>query len=195
MTILPSQRQDQILKWLQEKQSLTIDEMVQFFGVSIMTIHRDLDALAQMGLVEKVYGGVMLNKAKTDDSSTCPMCNSTISDRTRFIIKLATSDTTQACCPHCGLMLMDGQAVKSALTRDFLYERVTNVLQATYVMGSHVILCCSPSVLCFAIREDAERFQMGFGGQVMTYEEAQAALHHQHGSMHHHPPDHKHSTD
>lgn len=189
MSSLPSQRQDQILKWLQEKQTLTIDELVQHFGVSVMTIHRDLDALAQMGLAEKVYGGVMLAKFKVDDPTVCPMCSITISDRTRFIIKLVSGDTLQACCPHCGLMMMDGQAVKSALTRDFLYERVINVLQATYVIGSRVILCCSPSVLTFALHEDAERFQQGFGGQVMTYTEAQAALHHQHHSMHHHPPD------
>lgn len=189
MSILPSQRQDQILKWLQERQSLTIDELVQFFGVSVMTIHRDLDALSQMGLAEKVYGGVMLTKVRGDDPSSCPMCNSAIADRTRFIIKLASGESLQACCPHCGLMMMEGQPIKSALTRDFLYERVINVLQATYVLGSRVSLCCSPSALCFALREDAESFQRGFGGQVMTYEEAQAALHHQHGSMHHHPPD------
>lgn len=184
MRPLPSQRQELILKWLHDQQSLTVEELVQHFEVSVMTIHRDLDALAQMGLVEKVYGGVVLTKLKPDEPTTCPMCKMAIADRTRFTLNLMNGETLHACCPHCGLMLMADHPIKSALTRDFLYERVTNVLQATYVVGSDVILCCSPSVLCFALAEDAERFQVGFGGAVMTYHEAQAALCHQHADPH-----------
>jgi hypothetical protein len=184
MNSLPSQRQELILKWLQEKESLTIDELSQHFSVSIMTIHRDLDNLTQAGLVEKVHGGVMLAKSRADTALCCDMCAMSVSPRTSFVIRLISGETLQACCPHCGLMMMSGQTIKSALTPDFIYNRMNNVLQAFYVIESRVMLCCSPSVICFANHEDALSFQVGFGGQVAPYPEARELLLAKHHCMH-----------
>ena len=58
---------------------------------------------------------------------------------------------------------------------------MVNVYQAAYVLGSDVTLCCVPSVLCFASRPEAERYQRGFGGQVLDFDAARAAL----GQAHH----------
>ncbi len=184
MSSLPSQRQELIMKWLKDKQALTIDELCQEFGVSNMTIHRDLDALVQAGVAEKVHGGVTLAKPKTADPSLCRMCGLPVTIRTGFVIHLQSGEMFQACCPHCGLLSMEGQAIKSALTSDFIYCRMTNVLQATYVIESRVLLCCAPSVLCFSMVEDAVSFQAGFGGQIASYTEAQhwlSAQHYHHG--------------
>jgi DeoR family transcriptional regulator, copper-sensing transcriptional repressor len=183
MSNLPSQRQEHILKWLQEAQSLSIEAISQHFGVSIMTVHRDLAVLSEQGLVEKVHGGVMLPKARPESSSLCRMCGILIQARTGLIIHLTSGDNFPACCPHCGLMLMAGQAIKSALAPDVIYQRMINVLQAYYVLGSRVTLCCAPSLLCFADQADALSFQAGFGGEVLNYVQAQQSLSHQH---HHH---------
>lgn len=186
MPNLPSQRQEAILTWLQEKQTLTIDQLCRHFGVSNMTIHRDLDSLVQAGLVEKVHGGVMIAKPKPIAPTQCQMCGMTISTRTQFVIHTLEDETFQACCPHCGLMLMQGKAIKSALASDFIFCRMTNVLQATFVLESRIVLCCAPSVLCFASQEDAASFQVGFGGWLANYAETQAWLadqHHHHGGQ------------
>jgi DeoR/GlpR family transcriptional regulator of sugar metabolism len=59
-------RQQRILGLLLETGNATIDALAAHFDVSRMTIHRDANALAQQGLVEKLHGGIALrNRAAT----------------------------------------------------------------------------------------------------------------------------------
>ncbi len=180
----PDQRRRNILHWLQESQSLTIEELVSRLGVSVMTVHRDLDQLVKEGIARKTYGRVALVRPAQENPSAaplCAMCHTPVSFRTAFTLHLENGKQIQACCPHCGLMLlsMTGQ-VASALTRDFLYHRMVNVMKAAYVVESRVHLCCVPSTLCFASLEDAQDFVLGFGGMVMDFEQATAYLTDQH---------------
>ncbi len=167
------ERQDQILQWLQEKGSLTIDQLVKQLSVSVMTIHRDLDTLVSKGLAVKVHGGVTLPErfGKPAHFPSCALCGLPIQERTAFTIQLESGELIQACCPHCGFLLMaqhEGRGMVSALTKDFLYGRTTLAAQAVYVLESQVTLCCVPSVLSFASREDAAHFQKGFGGELIA---------------------------
>lgn len=51
-------RQEQMNMYIQEHEAVTIKELQGHFNqVSLMTIHRDLDALAEAGFVTKVRGG------------------------------------------------------------------------------------------------------------------------------------------
>ena len=51
-------RQDRIKEYIEEKNVVTIKELQDLFpDVSLMTIHRDLDALEQSGIVVKFRGG------------------------------------------------------------------------------------------------------------------------------------------
>lgn len=59
-------RQQRILDLLLDTGHATIDALAAHFDVSRMTIHRDANALAQQGLVEKLHGGIALrNRAAT----------------------------------------------------------------------------------------------------------------------------------
>jgi DeoR/GlpR family transcriptional regulator of sugar metabolism len=58
--LLPSQRQEEIKRLLSDKQVLPIGELAEHFGVSEMTVRRDLEALAESGMVERVFGGARL---------------------------------------------------------------------------------------------------------------------------------------
>lgn len=52
-------RQEQIKKYVERKNIATIKELQGLFpGVSLMTLHRDLNALEEMGIVTKYRGGV-----------------------------------------------------------------------------------------------------------------------------------------
>lgn len=51
-------RQRQITERVVAEGSCTAQELANEFGVSIMTIHRDLDLLQQRGIVRKFHGGV-----------------------------------------------------------------------------------------------------------------------------------------
>lgn len=51
-------RQDQTREFIEQKHVVTIRELQALHpGVSLMTIHRDLDALEQMGVIVKIRGG------------------------------------------------------------------------------------------------------------------------------------------
>ncbi len=180
MTELPTARQDLILSWLTDSPSLSIDELVSRLGVSIMTVHRDLDQLARAGQVEKVHGGVIRAEARprhTRALQLCRLCDAPVSERTQVIIQPAHGEPLYACCPHCGLLLLaDSVQPISILAKDFIYGRMVNARNASYLVNSDITLCCQPNYLCFASTQDALKFQNGFGGQIMTFDEARTTL-------------------
>ncbi|MDX1991027.1 MAG: DeoR family transcriptional regulator [bacterium] len=185
MAELPSMRQERIMAWLAESHTLTIEQLAEHFGVSIMTIHRDLDHLVRSGQVEKVHGGVRLSvQQAAAGHGTCGLCGGNIHDRTQFLVQPGSEAVRSACCAHCGLLMLDGVPETAVvLVRDFLYGRIVNGRQAAYLVESSVTLCCSPGVLSFACAGDAERFQQGFGGRVMTLAEVYAFLNQLHRAM------------
>ncbi len=178
---LPTDRQALIIRWLKKERSLTIKQLMDKFGVSAMTIHRDLTSLQTVGKVKKVHGGVVLAQMWINDegkTAVCSMCSHKLSSRTYFIVTWAGGEQSTFCCPHCGLLALHGEekTAVSALTSDFLYGRMINIYQAHFIINSDVRLCCIPSTICFATAADAKKFQHGFNGQVMALTEAAAHL-------------------
>src|SRR5918995_1235041 len=55
--MLARQRQERILEALRASGGVRVADLTEQLQVSYMTIRRDLDALADQGLVEKVHGG------------------------------------------------------------------------------------------------------------------------------------------
>lgn len=55
--MLAAERQAKIVQEIQRRGAAKVADLVDLLGVSDMTIRRDLDVLAQQGLVDKVYGG------------------------------------------------------------------------------------------------------------------------------------------
>jgi DeoR/GlpR family transcriptional regulator of sugar metabolism len=54
---IPSRRREQIALYVKEVGAVRNEELAERFGVSLMTIHRDLDALSNEGWLEKTRGG------------------------------------------------------------------------------------------------------------------------------------------
>lgn len=52
-------RHTKILSLLRERKEIKVDELAQIFGVSLMTIRRDLQHLEDRGLVSRFYGGAV----------------------------------------------------------------------------------------------------------------------------------------
>ena len=185
--MLPNERQKQILQRFRDQGTATTDGLAEQFGVSLMTIHRDLDVLVNDGLVVKVHGGVTLPERISQPSSNCHLCHQPVQARTAFTILAEGDQPLQACCPHCGFLLLPTvRDVVAILTKDFLYGHTLNAKQGFYLLDSVITLCCAPSALCFATREDGERFQTGFGGSLLTFAETQTYLTTNHRSNHQH---------
>lgn len=185
--MIPTARQNLILRWLSENASLTIDDLSKRLEVSPMTVHRDLDTLARAGQVVKVHGGVALAEPGGERRAVdlCQLCDRPVPTRSAFAIRQADGTTVTACCPHCGFLLLETADVRSVLATDFLYGRTINAAQAAYLVESQVSICCLPSVLTFATADDARRFQLGFGGDVMTFAEARRYLAEHHRNLEH----------
>lgn len=168
-------REKRLLEYLQSNESASIQELAEALGVSNMTVHRDLNRLAETGQVRKKHGGATLHReiAGKRASSSCDMCGKTVSQRTIFTVKFKHGEMKTACCAHCGLMLHSNEKdAWQSLTADFLYGHMISAEQAYYLIGSQVNVCCVPSLLSFGSKEDAQKFQRGFGGKVAKLREA-----------------------
>lgn len=177
--MLAAERHQIILDTITASGRVRVAELSQEFGISRMTVNRDLTQLADKGLIEKVFGGAIAKRVEpVRATGTCAMCGMRVQQRTNFVVNCVDGSQMNACCPHCGLMLLSSrpQAV-SGLTADFLHGRMINVREAIFLVAPNITLCCTPAVLSFASPEEGERFQRGFGGQLMNLVEAQAFLH------------------
>ena len=175
---LLSDRQHKLLEWLRTRRAVSIAEIQQHFEVSPATAYRDMRALVEAGLAIKTAEGLKIPPppGRTRSEGQCFYCGGSINERSIFLIQLSDGNQRSACCPHCGLLALDEPDVTSVLASDFLYGRMVNARQATFLLGSKVTLCCEPSALCFAAEEDALHFQLGFGGQVCSLDLAKSEL-------------------
>lgn len=186
--MLATQRQNQILEILRLKGSSTTQDLAEALQVSAMTIHRDLNKLAEAGLLQKVHGGATVIVPSQSDAlktpmpvenNACNMCGKTISGRNTFLLRTSNGEMLRACCGHCGLMmLLHTPNILNAMVTDFLHGHVVGAKQAAYLLHSSLIVCCSPSVICFANHHEAINFQKGFGGSLADFETARQFLQH-----------------
>lgn len=172
--MLPSDRHQRILTLLEEYGSVHINELSQEFNVSEMTIHRDLANLEAQGQLRKVRGGAIpVSPPKIIDRDACFMCHTIPRGQTQVTLHMADGKIKHACCPHCGLhgLMMLGNQVSSVLVTDFLRGQAVNAQKAIYVVEAEVTICCTPTVIAFQKNVDANRFQKGFGGRVLSLTE------------------------
>ncbi len=63
------ERRQMLLGHIIKAGSAQVDELASHFGVSRMTVHRDLDALVEQGIVRKVHGGVTMHPSSLVESN------------------------------------------------------------------------------------------------------------------------------
>lgn len=195
--MLPINRHQRILDILNQEGIVHISQLSQEFDVSEMTIHRDLAQLETEGYLRKVRGGAvpvpMPPQKGTQSAATpeaCFMCQMTPRSQTQMTLNLEDGSAKRACCPHCGLhgLQMMGDQIVSALVTDFLRGNIINAQAAIYLVEPDITVCCTPTVLAFQRKDDATRFQKGFGGHLMDMDGTLEHLRHAmnlHQSGHH----------
>ena len=65
----PKERQRVLIDYVLRLGSARIDELASHFGVSRMTVHRDLTALEEQGVVRRVHGGVTVRSSNLVEST------------------------------------------------------------------------------------------------------------------------------
>jgi DeoR family transcriptional regulator, copper-sensing transcriptional repressor len=174
----PERRRQIILETLEKTGRLDLEDIAQTLNVSAMTLNRDVRQLAEQGLVKRLHGAIILPD-EDQGGGVCVVCHRPVSVRVQFLSVSTKGKTTQACCPHCGFANLEAFSQSKAIfATDFLYGTLYNAYEVTYLIGSRIAICCSPSVLAFQHREDAQSFQTGFGGEMLDLENAVNLLFH-----------------
>ena len=110
------------------------------------------------------------------DTERCIVCGMDVSKypHTRYVVETTDGKKYPTCGVQCGLTLhlRFKETWKSATAADLLSNRPFDVKKGSYVYKSSVITDMAPGFIAFKKKEDAEKFTKGFGGQVVTYEEA-----------------------
>jgi len=110
------------------------------------------------------------------DSQGCSVCGMNLSKFThvKYVVTLIDGKTQTTCGVQCGLTLQIrlGDKFKSAVATDLITHREVEASRAFYVYKSSVITDMAPGFIAFSTKEKAENFAKGFGGKVVTYQEA-----------------------
>jgi nitrous oxide reductase accessory protein NosL len=106
----------------------------------------------------------------------CIVCGMDVSKypHTKYGVTTTESETFMTCGVQCGLTLhlRLKEKFKSATATDILSNRSFDAQKGFYAYKSTVITDMAPGFIAFVTRANAEKFQKGFGGKVVTYQEA-----------------------
>lgn len=106
----------------------------------------------------------------------CIVCGMDVSKypHSRYVVETKDGKMYKTCGVQCGLTLhlRFKDKWKSATASDLLSNRPFDVKKGFYVYKSTVITDMAPGFIAFKRKTNAEKFSKGFGGRVVTYEEA-----------------------
>jgi DeoR family transcriptional regulator, copper-sensing transcriptional repressor len=178
--MLPLERKQQILTWIEEEGTLKVSEISERLGVSEMTIYRDINVLIKENKVIKTSKGITtFTPEPTSSSRTCTYCFKAISSRHNVHLILKDQRVEETCCAHCGILRYEdiSDQVSQIICNDFLLDTTISAKTAYFVMNADVdIRCCKPQVLSFESQEIALKFQKGFGGEMYRFDEIVQAI-------------------
>ena len=110
------------------------------------------------------------------DPQGCSICGMDVSRyvHVKYVVTTTDGKTFTTCGVQCGftLQIRLGNKFKSAMATDLITYREVEASRAFYVYKSSVITDMAPGFIAFSTKERAENFAKGFGGRVVTYEEA-----------------------
>ena len=106
----------------------------------------------------------------------CHVCGMDVSKypHTKYGVTTTEGEEFSTCGVQCGvtLHLRLKEKFKSATATDLLSNRSVDAQKAFFIYKSTVITDMAPGFIAFATKTNAEKFQKGFGGQVVSYQEA-----------------------
>ena len=111
-----------------------------------------------------------------DEGGRCIQCGMDLGKYPHSLYTLEWKDGTisQTCGVQCGLtqQLKKRDTFKAAYATDLITNQRIQAKKGFYVFKSSVTTDMGPGFIAFKSQIHAEKFQKGFGGQVLTYPEA-----------------------
>ncbi|PRS06200.1 hypothetical protein C6W22_15385 [Bacillus atrophaeus] len=174
--MLPINRQQKLIEWLKEEGALRIADISARFGVSEMTVYRDVNQLAKTKQVIKTSGGIALaENSSLPAANLCSYCLKPVNHTYSVQLITVGQEVEQLCCAHCAFLRYEDkkEEVSHLICKDFLLQTTVSAASAVFLLHAELDLhCCQPQAIPFASLDYAERFQKGFGGTICTFGKA-----------------------
>jgi DeoR family transcriptional regulator, aga operon transcriptional repressor len=135
--LLPVQRRQRIVEFLQRHGAVTLQQLEQALRVSLSTLRRDLDALAAEGLVDRAHGGAVLRHQEYSTFEPDHAAAAELSPREKRAIGEAAAaalTARQSVIFDSGSTVLE--AARAAVRRGIPLTAVTNDLAIAQALGS-----------------------------------------------------------
>ena len=108
-------RHAEMLALIRERQEVLVDELSETFGISTMTVRRDLQALEEQGKISRFHGGatVDVRMVSADEKDEVELCRRAIARRAAAL--LADGERVMINGSNTAIALLDHLAGKRAL--------------------------------------------------------------------------------
>ena len=132
------------------------------------TVH--CDKTEQAAKDDKLDQQVQAIKNQYAKVSTCAMCRKEATGKTICRIGIDEAQKVKTCCAGCGVkMLKRLGSQKGGSAMCYSTGQRIDLRKAYFVVGSDARICCSPSVLAFSSREEAEKFVTEHQGEIKRF--------------------------
>ncbi|MCL4321610.1 MAG: hypothetical protein M1273_03175 [Deltaproteobacteria bacterium] len=180
----PAQTQkERVFELVRSGKADTVSEISGILNLSKMSVYRYVRALAHEGKISKTfnklypYSEAEIAGEKSPVTGKCEICSKQITDeRLKVVINFKDGRKLQFCCAHCAIIAAvhsvdDLNSISSIMGMDFIYGNPLDIRNGFLLFKTDVIPCCSPPILVFARQSNAERFQAGFGGDIISFDD------------------------
>ena len=141
--LMPAQRRQRIIDFLQRHGAVTTGQLEHALGVSLSTLRRDLDTLAAEGVVDRTHGGALLRQQAPTYSTFEPdsAAAAELSPREKAAIGHAAA---QLIVPRQSVIFDSGttvlEAARATVQRGIALTAVTNDLAIAQVLGQSPLI-------------------------------------------------------
>lgn len=131
----PNPRQLTLLSVVQAQGSVTVEQLAETLGVTLQTVRRDVQRLADEGLLARFHGGVRVPSSTTENIAHQQRENLNAEGKSRIALQVAQSVPND-----CSLILNIGtttEAIARALLRHTGLRVITNNLNVASILSTN----------------------------------------------------------
>lgn len=135
--LLPAQRRQHIIDFLHRHGAVTLQQLASALRVSLSTLRRDLDGLADEGLVDRTHGGALLRHQQYSTFEPEFAAALELSPQEKNLIGMAAAE---ALVPGQSVIFDSGstvlEAAKAVAARNIEILAVTNDIEIAQILGT-----------------------------------------------------------
>lgn len=139
--LLPVQRRNRIADFLQHHGAVTLQQLADALHVSLSTLRRDLDALAEEGIVERTHGGAILKNQHYSTFEPNIAAARDLSPREKRLVGAAAAASLV---PGQSVIFDSGstvlEAAKAVVARKIEIIAITNDIEIAQVLNSSPLI-------------------------------------------------------